>query len=480
MAQFKLPIEAFNSSESLVLYGTGNVANQYMDQIEAMGAEDKIAFFVNTYPSEAKEFRGKPLLSLQQLQELPDKQQWVYVVAAYLDNQSIVDTLQELGIESSKIVTPMAVETGSNAVYYPLYRGTVKHIVVYPEIEDDHVRNDLERRFDWYLPNRSDLNLFIRQHSVLEDEWRQQLKECDLILVWNKDRLGDNSLKANKAKTACVDPEYVDTPEAVIYSNLFYRTLDNKKKKQFLSQSIVNFESLKDRFKNIDIAYVFGTGPSLEQAWDMEFKPSIKIICNSIIKNPDLIEKIGADIFVFSDPLWVSYTRLGEEFRTSLLAFLENKQRYCIVPEYYVPLLLAYYPEIKEQLIGIPVTSSTFNIPSVQSFTVKQTYNVMTRLGLTAASALAKSVYILGCDGIPITEDREWEHSKSAPVDVEDEVYTAHASFFREHDPRAYCERHYRLMEELLIYGERRGITYRSLAPSYIPALASRQIDSTE
>lgn len=477
MANFKLPIEAFQKSDSVVLYGTGNVANQYMDQIEAMGVQDKVAFFVNTYPSEAKTFRGKPLLTLQQLLDQPDIQQWIYVVAAYSDNQSIMDTLMEMGIDNSRIVTPMAVEMGSSGVYYPLYRGTVKHIVVYPEINEDSVRNDLERRLNWYLPNRSVLNIFVSQNSVTEAEWQQQLDASDLILVWNKDRLGDESLKAHKAKTACVDPEYPDTPEAVIYSKLFYRTLDNKQKKQLLSQSIANFERLKDKFKNIDIAYVFGTGPSLEQAWEMEFKPSVKLISNTIINNPELIEKIGADILVFSDPLWLSYTGFGGEFRKRVIGFLENKERYCIVPEAYVPFLMVYYPQIKEQLIGIPVTSSSFNIPTVQAFTVKETYNVLTRLGLTSASAIASTVYILGCDGIPITDDRTWDHSKSINDHVvRDEVHVAHASYFRINEPRAYYERHYRFMEELLQCGERQGITYRSLAPSYIPALASRQL----
>ncbi|REE84496.1 hypothetical protein A8990_11430 [Paenibacillus taihuensis] len=477
--KFKLPVEAFTKSALVVVYGTGKVAEQYMDQIEEIKLGDKVAFFANTYPSEAKEFRGKPVLSLQQLREHPEKKQWIYVVAAYLDSQPIVDTLREIGIDNSNIVTPKPVEMENNSVYYPLYRGVVKHIFIYPEITEDFIFNDIERRLKWYLPNRSSLDVFISHTSENEQQWRRQLEACDLILVWKKDRLADECLNEFKVKIACVDPEYSDTPEAIIYSFLYFRTLHNVQRKEYLSQSILNFERMKSQFSNIELAYVFGTGPSLEKAWDVKLEPSIKIICNTIVKNSDLVEKIGADILVFSDPLWLSYTGFGEEYRKYVINFLENKKRFCIVPEVYVPLLLTYFPQVKEQLIGIPVISSSFNIPSADSFAVKQTYNVLTRLGLTTASALAPLVYILGCDGIPLTEGRQWEHSQSTPDnDVKDEVYLAHASYFRYNDPRAYYERHYRLMEELLEFGERQGITYRSLAPSYIPALASRQMSS--
>lgn len=474
--EYKLPLEAFQNDASVIIYGTGEVANQYMDQLEERGLDNKVLYFANTYPSEQSTFRGKPVLSLKQLRHHPEKDQWIFVIAAYLSAQSVVDALQDIGIEGRNMVMPIPVQMEDSVVYYPLLRDAVKHIAVYPEANDG-VREDLERRFDWYLPNRGDLTLFMTRHALNQQEWQSQLDTCDLILVWDRTRLGDPILQSYKTKTGCVDPEYTVTQEVLIYTRLYYRSLSFNQRKACLDQSILNFERMRNQFRDCKHAYVFGTGPSLERVWDMSLEPaSAKIICNSIITKPALINRIDANILVYSDPLWHSHTDFGKEFRAHIVEFLKNKKRFCVVPEMHLPLMVAYFPELKEQMIGLPVTSSIFNIPTAESFSVKETYNVLTRLGFTIAAALAKTVLILGCDGTPISENKGWEHSKSTSDHIiQDDAHAAHAAYIRLDVPNVYYERHYRLMEELFQHGERQGITFRSLAPSYIPALANRQ-----
>ncbi|MFC5401734.1 hypothetical protein [Cohnella soli] len=481
--KFKLPVEAFAKSASVVIYGTGDVANQYMDQIEEMGAQDQVAYFADSYPSDVGVFKGRPVLSLKQLQDHPDRAQWTYIVASYLNAHCVVDELRNCGVAEENIVMPAPASIERDKAYFPLHRDSIQHIVMYPYIEEETIRKDIMTRLNWYLPNLADLKIFMPEHQVQIQAWRGQLEACDLVLVWDKERLGDDDLQSCKVKTACVDPKYTDTQEIYVYVSLYYRTTSYNQRKEFLSQSISNFARMQEQFKKYDLAYVFGSGPSLEKVWDMEFEPSVKIICNSIIKNAKLINRLNADIFVFSDGLWFSHTSFGAEFRQCLIAFLQNKNRYCIVPEMYAPLLLAHFPDIRDQLIGIPVSSSSMNIPTTQSFSVKQTYNVMTRLGITTASSLAKSVYILGCDGRSNVNDLEWKHSKSATLVVveNEDLQKVHSSSLVSHDPPVqYSERHHRFMEELLQHGERQGITYRSLAPSYIPALAKRQLKSEE
>ncbi|MFC4599652.1 hypothetical protein [Cohnella hongkongensis] len=476
--KYRLPRNELVGTASIAIYGTGEIAHQYMDQLEESGEENRVVCFVNTYPSECKKVRGKPVFSLEDVQNRETSREWLFLIASYGSAQYIADGLRGIGIEEDKIVLPAAAAMGGETAYFPLLRRPVQHLVIYPRIEDEAADRDMEARLDWYLPTRKELTVFKPGSAANDQEWLQHFEASDLILVWQQQRLGDRLLEPFKQKIVCVDPEYSTTLEILTYIRLHYRTLAPEQRKALLDQYVANFMRMKERFSGSRLAYVFGTGPSLEKAWEEAFETSsVKIVCNSIVKNPDLVKRLDPDILVYSDPLWHSHTRYGVDFRKKVVEFLSVPGRYCVVPEMNAALLLGHYPELQDRIIGIPVVSPSFNFPSAASFTVMETYNVITRLGLTVASSLAGTVHIMGCDGSPRKDVAWWKRSSLLQEDtVQDEVRRAHESFFRLNTAADYFDRHNDFMERLIEYGESQGITYRSITPSYIPALSKREI----
>src|SRR5213076_14180 len=53
--------------------------------------------------------------------------------------------------------------------------------------------------------------------------------------------------------------------------------------------------------QGLDRAYVFGTGPSLARATEFDFSHGVRIVCNSIVRNPELLAHIRPHFIAASD-----------------------------------------------------------------------------------------------------------------------------------------------------------------------------------
>lgn len=483
MLTYHLPHQVKENKGKLILYGTGEIAEQYLNELRDLNLLDQVVFFINTYPVR-DEYKGKPIYSPEQVDKMIDKNDYTYIICSFVAIDVIANTLLSLGISINNVVYPVI--PNNEVASYPIFNKQIQSICYYPFETEKAIKKDIVQRLEWYLPNLSSLSVYLPQiideaNNSFNKERENNLEEADVILVWDQNRLKDDLIMKHKHKVACVDPVVSKSKEYDIYRKLYYWTLSIDKKNLYEQQSKEKFADMLNKNKDKKKGFVFGTGPSLELASNFEYRTdSFKIVCNSIVKNKVLLEHIKPDVLVFADPVFhFSFCAYAQEFRREAIEVIRSSDIYCIIPDFCVPLLTAHFPEIEDKLIGIPSHSSTYNIPSTKASVVKATDNILTLLMLPIASAVSEEIYILGCDGRRKEENYFWQHSKSSQFDgLMDTVFKAHPSFFNDRSYEGYYEIHCEVLKSLIEFGESKNKRYYSLTPSYIPVLEERMVNA--
>ncbi len=380
----------------------------------------------------------------------------------------------------------------------------IRRVIYYPVVTDEKVLADLVNRAAWYLPDFAfsqveivipvDVRITKRDVAFLRAPAEQQryikrltniklvseedlsLRLADIILVWDKNKLFDMQVLPHIARTEIVDPTYYSTVESEVYRSLCYRALEQEEKRLIVELSKVNYQSLINKNSGYDKAYIFGTGPSLDQAVEFSYSDGFCVVCNSIVKNKALLQHIKPQLLVFADPVFhFSPCLYSAEFRKLMLEAIKEFDCYIMLPERSVPLYLAHYPELENKIIGMPVCGGNYNFPSCEKFYVRGSANILTLFMLPVASAVAEEIYIIGADGRKPDEKYFWKHSSSSQFDdLMQSVFDTHPSFFRDRVYTDYYKQHCDFLEGLIHYGERLGKKYYTLTPSYIPALECR------
>lgn len=370
-----------------------------------------------------------------------------------------------------------------------------EYYLLYPLIDDEKSLRELLSRLDFSLPAKkdayvhipvSDTLLKILETEALESKYRfitdAQMKarmKSDFILVHDASSLSRLSILRLGYKSEIIDNTFFSDKEAESLRKLFFFTFDVEEKRVYHELSRKNYLTMLEKNRSKKTAYCFTSGPSFDDYRNIKIEAeSLKVICNSIVRNRDFLEYIeGPDIITFADPVFhFGPSEYAMMFREDVLALVKRYDSYLVVPYYNVPLLLAHYPQLEDRIIGMP-EGKTMNFPDKDGFFVKGSANILTLYMLPVASAVSTQVNIIGADGRKKDEKYFWKHSSSVQYDDQMEsVFRAHPSFFRDRSYEDYYETHCMYMEELLSHGESKGNTYTSLTPSYIPALITRAI----
>lgn len=223
-------------------------------------------------------------------------------------------------------------------------------------------------------------------------------------------------------------------------------------------------------------AFVMGTGPSAALVDPAAVTAEVRILCNSAVRNVDLLTRLRPTHVVFADPVFhFGPSSYAAAFRDDLRAALAHGDFQVVVPEHSASLLLAHLPEVGDRLLALP-TGGDWNIPSPADPRVRDSGNILTLFLLPLAFALADHVDVAGCDGRQPVENYFWKHNPGTQYSQQlmDDVFEAHPGFFRHRSYTDYYDRHTAQLEELIRIGEARGKTVRGTTPSWIPALSSR------
>jgi glycosyltransferase involved in cell wall biosynthesis len=223
--------------------------------------------------------------------------------------------------------------------------------------------------------------------------------------------------------------------------------------------------------------HIFGTGPSLEEAYAYDTSDGDVISCNSIVLNKDLMSLLKPRFICAADPIFhAGPSSYAAAFRVELINCMEEFNFYFIVPwrDYFI--YLNYLPKkYHERVIGIPFNMGTINIKLTEEFSVSPYPNVLTLLMMPIGASLYKSMTISGCDGRPLDKDDYfWQHHKSSQFnDKMDDIQSAHPGFFKI-NYNDYYLKHCEQVEDMCCKYENAGGLIVSLTSSYIPALRAR------
>jgi hypothetical protein len=224
-------------------------------------------------------------------------------------------------------------------------------------------------------------------------------------------------------------------------------------------------------------ALALGTGPSATELDPSQVTADIRIVCNSAVRDMDLITTLQPDAICFADPVFhFGPSSYAAAFRDDLRKALAACDALAVVPERYAGLLLAHMPELRDRLVSLDDTADDWLWPSETNARVRMSGNVLTYLMLPVAFALVDEVDVGGCDGRVQTENYFWKHNAQLQYSQElmNDVFAAHPAFFRTRSYADYYDRHLRYLDEFLAVGEAAGKHVHGVTRSHIPALIAR------
>ena len=366
--------------------------------------------------------------------------------------------------------------------------------VVWPPVHTENDLHWLHRWVSWYIPPQTQLRVTILVGDGLSkdaqkrdfavnvtlQQWPIQTRQFDAILL--RQMRWSEALRAVclfDGQVQTIDREFWDVEESLAFEHLFriHRTKSLSALQERLATiSRKNYAQLFQTYQGSDRAFVFGTGPSLQEAFKLDFRgDELTIVCNSSVKDQAFLDHVRPKILTFADQAFhFGLSDYAATFRRDVISVLHKYQCKCIVPQERALLLALHYPEITDFLIAMPL-GSQLNFPTPEVLFVETTENIMSLFMVPVASALANTVYFCGADGRAPQERYFWQYAD--PAQYQSLLHTVaewHPSFFRDRHIETYYKKHCQTLERQLAYGEERGVCYVSLTQSYIPALSRR------
>ena len=202
--------------------------------------------------------------------------------------------------------------------------------------------------------------------------------------------------------------------------------------KKSLFECRSKFENFAFKFKNQEVT-LFATGPSLQKAYSDDFKSKgISIICNTIVKDIVLLEKIKPKILIAmdSDFHW-GPSKYCELFRDDVKRCIKKFGTYLFIPFAIYPLVCKLLPEYIDFIIGIPVEGISPNFNLGKFYCTNAIDNVLLNMFLPLSCTIAKEINLIGFDGRSKTDNKFWAHNnKTQYTDHLQTIEFSHPAFF--------------------------------------------------
>lgn len=300
--------------------------------------------------------------------------------------------------------------------------------------------------------------------------------EYAAVLVAEFRDLVNPRLLRSLAQVYLVDEKFYSTVEVAEFGRA--AELVVTRAREIDRRSRVNLERLVERTDKDHGALVLGTGPSVTEIYERSCEASSVIVCNSIVKNRELLQHLDPDAICFADPVFhFGPSRYAARFRSDLLGVLEEYDAFAVTRRKGARLLLRHHPELEDRIIGLVPGSTSWKVPGPESLQVRSTANIMTLFMLPLAASLSSKILVGGCDGREQDESYFWKHEASVQYEgLMNTVVETHPSFFRDRIYENYYEQHCERLEEELSWLESNDYEIRNVTHSFIPALRSRTL----
>jgi len=240
------------------------------------------------------------------------------------------------------------------------------------------------------------------------------------------------------------------------------------------------FDAYVARLPRYDRCYLFGTGPSLDQAAERRFDDGYRVVCNTVVRNRPLLDHIAPHFIVAADAIYhYGNNRHAAAFRADLVRALCEREMRLLVPDTFYPLLASHHPEIVPKVIPVRTDLDGVHLDMKRCLAYSNLPNILNGLMLPLASSLAAEVFLLGFDGRGPGAPAFWANSAANSYpELKDTIKAAHPEFFRGIDYDRYAAEQSDAAERVMAEGERLGKRYTCLNRTFIPALRARMLQS--
>ena len=238
------------------------------------------------------------------------------------------------------------------------------------------------------------------------------------------------------------------------------------------------------RKESLTTSYIFGTGVSLEKASGRDWSDGYRIVCNTIVRDPDLWRHLKPHIVVAGDGIYhFGHTAFARAFRRDLERRLMESDAIFVYPAAFDTIVRANLDSsLHTRCIPIPAGSGTRVHADVNTtFELPAFGNVLLLLLLPLACTLSHRVGLWGFDGRAPTDKYFWSNSgKHTYQEYFDTLLKAHPAFFQHHvptnDPNKYVRVvHGDVLDEALNSAEADGWEFTMLHESWTAALTKRR-----
>lgn len=280
-----------------------------------------------------------------------------------------------------------------------------------------------------------------------------------------------------------VATEAVDAREYTSYAKILWNMLPEHEREAIVLESKTRFLNYVDGLEKFRYAraYVFGTGPTLEEAYDFDFSDGFRLVCNSIVANPKLLNHIQPHFIAAIDEVsHLGISRYAEKFRADLVEVLRSRNMLFVTIAQNGFILVANHPELRNKTVLIPCQTMPPNYNLLQDFRLPGFVSVLSSTMLPIATTLAKDIRFLGCDGKSKVRNNEdfWAHGKEAQYQVElvNSGHLCHPTFDLHRQAVTYDQYNDELASIILRGEQEYEMKFGCLRPSNTPVLRERLI----
>ncbi|MCR5799063.1 MAG: hypothetical protein K6G69_03215 [Lachnospiraceae bacterium] len=324
-------------------------------------------------------------------------------------------------------------------------------------------------------------HICIKEHN---DDYERELNESYVILWWkNFDENIAKKWVMEGHQVVNVDTNDEDAIEYGKYCGLIWRYFKtSQEKQQIIYENHVRFKEIAKDIKNAygDISCVFGTGPSIESSWDYDFSKCVCVVCNSIVKNRELLDYIQPCFVTAGDVVsHLGVSKYAEVFRDDLFDYLNNSKAYFMTTATFGYLLLEHYPYMKNKIMIAEQGIDVQNFDLCNTYLLPRLDSVLNVLMLPIANTFGKTIIINGCDGkIPNKNNEDfWAHSESAQyLELVNTGHKCHPTFDINRQKKTYSRYNESVRLSMDMGENEYGKKYYTILPSFVEALKGREI----
>jgi hypothetical protein len=334
---------------------------------------------------------------------------------------------------------------------------------------------EIKKRIQYYLP--AEVNVNLKKTDTLSI--KEIVSSVPVIVFGERSRSISNLIKY---RPGTFDIDYRINPmDGWAWSQLSAfldpEKLDIKNSREKLVKKI---KMLQTNPKNR--CYVFGTGPSLEKAINLDWEDGYVIVCNTIVRDPVLWGHLNPDFIVAGDAIYhFGNTRFAQAFRSDLRERLRETDTLFIYPAQFHSLIRRELKGFESQLVPIPSTwKRRVDVDLTRSFALPNLGNVLGLLLLPLACTLADNIYLWGFDGRNPNDKLFWSNSKKHSYpEYMDDLIKAHPRFFEYYIPSNNLNKYVMAvqgdqLDGCLRLAENRGKIFVMMHPSWTPTLQKR------